>query len=135
MPSFWSTYLRDKINDHLHGGPDYARPGTTYFALMTGDPTPAGGGTAASLARLAFTNNATNWPASASGIKRNGTVLTFTASAPIDLGTIIGIAEYDASSGGNLLTYGTIDTPRIVFAGMAFSVAANGGEFSYMATV
>ena len=132
MASFWSTYLRNEINDHIHGGSDYTRPATTYFALMTAAPTVSGGGTESALARLAVTNNATNWPASSAGVKRNGTAMTFTASAGSDLGTIIGIAEYDASSGGNLLTYGELDTPRNVLTGMSFIVAISGGEFSYL---
>lgn len=136
MASFWSTYLRDKINDHVKGGPDYARPSTTYFMPMTAAPTTAGGGTPVTgLSRLAYTNNSSNWPASASGVKRNGAVMTFTSSAPSDLGVIVGIAEYDASSGGNLLTYGDLDTPRNILTGMAFSVAANGGEFSYLEAI
>jgi hypothetical protein len=132
MASFWSTYLRDKVNDHIHGGPDYSRPSTTYFSAMTAAPTVSGGGTESALSRLSVTNNSTNWPASSSGLKRNGTTMTFTASAGSDLGTIVGIAEYDASVGGNLLTYGELDTSRTVLTGMAFSVAANGGEFSYL---
>ncbi len=135
MASFWSIYLRDKVNDQLHGATAYTAPATTYFALMTAAPTTSGGGTASSLARLAVTNNTTNWPASSAGVKRNGTVMTFTSSSPSDLGTIVGIAEYDASTSGNLLTYGDLDTPRNVTTGMSFVVNVSGGEFSYQEAV
>lgn len=134
MASFWSTYLKDKINDHLHGGTSYSAPGTTYFALMNVAPTPAGGGTQVTgIGRLAITNNSTNWAASSSGLKTNATVFTFTSSAPSDLGTIVGIAEYDASTGGNLLTYGDlVPTSKPCPTGTAFTVAVNGGQFSYI---
>jgi hypothetical protein len=134
MASFWSTYLKDKINDHLHGGPSFTAPGTTYFNLMNAAPTPSGGGTpVTAISRLAVTNNSTNWPASSSGLKSNGTVMTFTSSAPSDLGTIVGIAEYDSASGGNLLTYGDLTpTSKACPLGSAFTVAINGGQFSYI---
>lgn len=135
MASFWSTYARNKTLDHWLGGPDLSRPGTVYLALMTVAPTIAGGGTEVSaISRLSITNNATNFPAATSGTKRTGTTFTFTASAPSSLGTIVGIAMYDASVGGNLLNYGDLDTPRTVNTGAAFTVEANGGEFSYVET-
>ena len=134
MASFHTTYLRDKLNDHVRGGPDYTRPGTLYYSLMTAAPTIAGGGTESALSRLAVTNNSTNFPASSSGIKRNGTVFTFTSSSPSALGSIVGIAEFDASSGGNMLSYGDLDTPRTVALGAAFAVEVNGGEFTFSET-
>lgn len=135
MASFWTTYARNKTLDHWLGGPDLSRPGTVYLGLMTAAPTIAGGGTeTAVIGRLAVTNNATNFPAATSGAKRTGTTLTFTASAPSAIGTVVGIAMFDASVGGNMLNYGDLDTPRTVSAGAGFAVETNGGEFSYVET-
>lgn len=101
------------------GGGDYTRPGTVYVALYTAAPTDAGGGTEAtggSYARVAVTNNATNWPAAAAGAKSNGVAITF-PTATADWGTVVAFAILDASSGGNFLFWATLTTNREVLTG------------------
>jgi hypothetical protein len=121
-----SDYLENELLDHLLGGGDYSAPATLYLALFTAAPTDAGGGTEAtggSYARLAITNNLTNLPAAAIDgsvtEKANGVTLTmFTASGSVSGGSNMthwGI--YDASSGGNLLVWGALDTPAAVGTG------------------
>ena len=126
----WSDYLKDKINDHIHGGSDYTRPGTTYFGRFTISPNGAGGGTEVG-SRVAVTNNATNWPASSTQVKRNATLIDW-GTAGSALGTIVAIAEFDASSGGNMLTYGQLTIPVTIAAGDPFSIAPDAAEFSYL---
>lgn len=132
MAGFKSTYLANKVLDHIYGGPDYARPATLYCALYTVAPTAAGGGTEVSLggyARVAMTNNATNFPAAAAQLKRNGVVITFpTATAP--WWTVVGAAWFDAATGGNMLEYGPFTVSRTILSGETFSIAANGGTFT-----
>lgn len=127
-----SNYLSNKILDGMNGGTNYTQSATTYFALMTVSPTPAGGGTevtGGSYARLAVTNNNTNWPAASGQQKTNGTLMNWgTASAT--WGTIVAIAEYDASSGGNLLKYGALTTPITVNSGQPFSVPIGNALFT-----
>jgi hypothetical protein len=129
-----SNYLADPINDWLHGGSAaYTPSGTTYFALMTVMPTGAGGGTevsGGSYARVAVTNNSTNWPASTSGVKANGTAITF-PTATADWGLIVGIAEYSASTSGNLLTFAPLATSRSVLNGQVFSLAIGNVTFTW----
>ena len=61
--------LQRKSLDHNLGGPDYVRPGTVYIALSTQPFDPDATGSAldevvgASYARIAVTNDATEWPA------------------------------------------------------------------------
>lgn len=127
-----SAYLCNKILDHLHGGTTYTAPATTYFALMTAAPSSLGGGTEVTgggYARVAFTNNVTNWPAAASSVKVTGTILDWGTSSGA-WGTIVAIAEYDASSGGNLLNFGLLSTPITVSSGQPFSVPAGSGVFT-----
>lgn len=110
----------------MNGGPDYVRPATTYLALMLVSPTPAGGGTevtASGYARLAFTNDGTNWPSAAGGSKVNGVAMSW-GTAVADFGTIVAVAEYDASVGGNLLKYGLLTTAITILAGQPATVAA-----------
>jgi hypothetical protein len=125
-----SSYLENKINDHVLGGSDYTRPGTVYFALYTAAPTEAGGGTecsGGSYARVSVTNNSTNFPSSVSGVKANGTAITFpTASA--NWGTVTAFGVFDASTGGNLLYFGTLSASRTVTSGDTARFAA--GDFT-----
>lgn len=135
MSSFWSDYLKNKVNDHLKGIATYTTPATSYFAMMLAAPTPAGGGTEVSVPgqpRLPFNNNSTNWNASAAGVSTNKVVMLFTSSALTDYGSIVGIAEYDALTSGNLLSYGDLTSPKNVLSGMTFSVLAGNGQFTYV---
>lgn len=132
MASFWSDYFKNKVLDHIRGVATYTPPASSYYALMTEAPTTIGGGTeVTAVSRLAVANSSAQWDAAASGLTTNKNELEFTASAPADLGEIVGIAEYDASSAGNLLTYGDLSAPKTVLAGMAFSVLAGNGQFTY----
>lgn len=131
---FWSAYLAKKVLDHLWGKTTFTAPATTYFALFTVMPTPTGGGTevsGGSYARVAVTNNTTNWPnATGSGpaSKSNGTAITFpTPSA--DWGTVVGVGELDASTAGNLLRAGQLTTQQVIHNGDAAPSFAI-GEFS-----
>jgi hypothetical protein len=129
-----SNYLADKINDWLHGNTGgYTPVATTYFALMTAMPSASGGGTevtGGSYARVAVTNNSTNWPASVNGVKSNGTAVTWpTPSA--DWGNVVGIAEYDASSGGNLLTFADLSPVVTILNTQIFSMPATAIVFMW----
>jgi hypothetical protein len=108
--------------DAVLGKVTYVAPTTLYVALYTAAPTSAGGGTectGGSYARSAVTNNLTNFPSASGGgpgVKANGTAVTFpTASA--GWGTVVAFGVFDASSGGNLLYWGTLTTSRAVALG------------------
>lgn len=114
-----SDYLELKILDHMLGGPDYARPATVYVALFTSAPDDTGGGTevaGGSYARVAVTNNATNWPAAAGGVKSNGVAITF-AQATAPWGTVGWFAVFDSLTGGNMLLWGALTSTRTVATG------------------
>lgn len=103
MGSF-ADYLENELLDHAIGGATWSPPGTWYIAAYTATPSDAGGGTEVgagnNYARVAVTNNATNFPAASGGAKSNGTAIVFpTASG--SWGTIVAIAGLDASSSGN----------------------------------
>ncbi|MGA9995632.1 MAG: hypothetical protein WBP93_09470 [Pyrinomonadaceae bacterium] len=123
-----SRYLENALLDHVLGGGDYARPATVYVALFTAAPTDTGGGTevsGGSYARAAITNNATNFPAASGGVKSNAVAVNF-ASASASWGSIVAVAIFDALTGGNLLFWATLTTPRTVSTGDApsFSIGA-----------
>lgn len=122
MPTgLYSTYLANRILDHVFGGADYSRPATLYLAaLKAGDAEVIGG----SYARVAITNNATNFPNASARAKANANVIPF-ATATADWGFIESVGIYDALTGGNQLA-------RIPLAGVFknFNAAATGDLFT-----
>lgn len=119
-----SNYLAKKIQDHVLGNQAYTAPATVYLALYTAAPSASGGGTevtGGSYARKSVTNNNTNWPDTVSGTgeKFLGVEQAFTA-ASADWGIVTSWGIIDASSGGNLLHFGTLTTPITILSGDIF---------------
>lgn len=120
-----SDFLENELLDHVLGNAAYSAPATTYVALYTAAPTDAGGGTevsGGSYARVAVTNNDTNWPAASGGAKANGTAITF-PTATANWGTVVAFAILDAASGGNLLYWGDLAASKSVDDGDTASFA------------
>lgn len=131
-----SNYLELELLDHVLGGADYPRPATVWVAFYSVAPGETGGGTelsagtAPGYARIAITNDATNFPAAAT----NGTsgkgekVLAVAHATPANSGgsnwpTIVAWGLLDASSGGNLLMSGAI-APLAVTPGATANIPA-----------
>lgn len=136
-----SDYLENKIIDWFFRGQSYTPPATLYFGLLTvntdddGSPlTEVSGGSyarvavTASLANFAGTQSAGSTSASSgtSGTTSNNGSITFPAPTA-NWGTIVGVFIADASSGGNMLMYGSLTTSKTVNSGDAapsFAAAA-----------
>jgi len=117
--SGFSDYLEDKVLDHVFGGNAFTAPSTLYVALYTVAPSDTGGGTEVSggaYARQtgAFTVSGTN-PTTAS----NTAAIEY-PTATADYGTVVAVGVLDASSGGNLLAYSTLDSSKVVSSGDVF---------------
>ena len=114
-----SDFAENEMLDHLFGAATYTPPATLYFALFTAAPSDAGGGTevsTGSYARVAVTNNATNFPAASGGAKSNGTAITFpTASG--SWGTVVAVGIFDASTSGNLIAWATLAVSKAIGSG------------------
>lgn len=133
MADSFSNYLRDAINNHFRGGTAYSPAATHYYALMTAMPVAAGGGTevsGGSYARVAYTNNTSNYPAASGGITQNANPIDF-GTATGNWGAVLGIAIYDAGSGGNLLAFATLTAVTTINSGSPFQIPANGATFNY----
>lgn len=111
MSGFFTTPARNGLNDHLLGGPDRARAATLYYAAVTTAPAAAGTGfvetTYTDYARVAKTNNPTNFPAAANGQKTNGTSIDFpeVGAAQVGAVAIVGIAVFEVPTGGTPIAY------------------------------
>lgn len=118
-----STAYANEILDYLFGS---GTPATLYIGLYTASPNADGtGGTevaGGSYARKAVTNNATEWPAAAGGVKSNANAITFVA-ATANWGSITDVGVFSALSGGTPKYFGELDTPRTVNNGDAFQFA------------
>jgi len=125
MPSK-STYLANTVLDLLLGGSAFSAPTTLYAALFTAMPSASGGGTEVSgtgYARAAVANTPANWPAAAAGAKSNGTAISFGTSGG-SWGVVVGMALYDAATGGNLLYFLTLTIPVTISANEAVQIPA-----------
>ena len=129
-----SNYLELRILDHVLGAGTVTTPATVYFALFSAMPSDTGGGTELSgsgYARLAVTNDATNFPAattngtSGKGEKKLGVAQSFAAnSGGVNWATVVGWGLLDASSGGNLLLWGEV-APLAIVPAAQFVIPAN----------
>lgn len=107
----------NKVLDYNFGGTSYSVPGTLYFGLSTtaitidgtGATEPSGG----AYARVAFTNNKTNWGTAASGALTNSTAITF-AESTASWGTITHVFISDALTGGNIWWFDALSPTRTV---------------------
>ena len=110
-------YQSNKLLDYNFGATAYSNPATLYVGLSTttisdngtGATEPSGG----SYARVAVTNNKTNFGVAASGSLVNAVDFTFVESTA-SWGTITYVAIYDASTAGNMLYFQPLSTSRAV---------------------
>jgi len=96
-------------------------PASYYFALVLTAPTDnVGTGlvevSAAGYARVAVTNNTANFPAATNRVKANGTVIQW-PSAGAPWGSVVGVALFDALTGGVFRAYAPLTAPVNVVAG------------------
>ena len=116
--SLTNTYETAAANTLIRGSAWTAVP--THIALLTADPTDTGslasevsGG---SYARYAIGTAATFWSAASGGATSNAAVVEFTAATGT-WGTVTHVALCDALSGGNVIAWGTITTPKLIESG------------------
>lgn len=124
MGSF-SNYLENVILDEILSAQDYTPPATLYVGVSgttitdatTGSTVvePSGG----SYARTSLTANLTNFPAASGGSKSNGVEIAM-PQATADWIAGADITDWfiaDALTNGNILMYGTLNTPTPVLNG------------------
>jgi hypothetical protein len=113
-----------------------AFPATVYVALSSTLPTNTGTNVTepavGAYARVAVTNNDTNFPAAAARAKANATIITF-PTVTADWTGIGWFALYDAATAGTFLGWGALSatvtiptgiTPRFAIGALTATVAA-----------
>ena len=130
MPGSKSNYLENALLNGVLGGPQFTLPANVYVALSLVVYSDAATGaamdevTGGGYARVALTNDATSWPAAASGSKSNGVTITYPAASS-DWTTVRSFYICDALSGGNVLYGGDLSTVREVRTGDTAAFAAS----------
>jgi hypothetical protein len=124
-----STYLQNRLIDHLFRSATFAKPSALYIALFTAPPSDAGGGTevpgGVGYARVNLPPLDTNWRATqggttgiSSGSGGTSNALTVTFGAPtVNWGTVTHWAIYDAVTAGNLLIWDALTVSRPIIGG------------------
>lgn len=123
-----SDYLENKVIDWLMRGQTFTPPATVYVGLDTTADNDADSAkvevSGGAYARVPVASSLTNWAGTqsagstvassgSSGTTSNNGTITFPAPTA-NWGSIVGFAVYDAASGGNLLWYGPLGTPKTV---------------------
>lgn len=105
-----SDYLENRDLDIWYGATAFTKPPTIYVQAHTGDPGETGTANVhASFARIALTNNNTNFPAASGGVKQNGTEWSLGSTAGmLGLADWTHVSLWDALVGGNMLDYGAL---------------------------
>ncbi len=114
-----SNYLENALLSHELGHSTFTRPATHYFALFTAAPNDAGGGTEISgsgYARASATNDGSLWSSPSGGSSANALPVQFPEPSG-SWGTATHFGIFDAASGGNLLRWGALTTPRAFDSG------------------
>lgn len=141
--SAMSDYLENKLVDHIFRGRQMTAPTNLYVALFTTTPSDSGGGTevsGGSYARTQVACSDTNWkgthgsadanPSSGTGGNtKNAIAITF-PQATANWGTVYGFAIFDASSGGNMITYGSLSSSKTINSGDTATFAVDSLSFT-----
>jgi hypothetical protein len=132
-----SDYLEAKVKNETLGAVAYSAPATVYIGLWTAALADAShGGTTGevsggSYARVAVTNNTTNFATVTTGAKVNTTAWTFPA-ATASWGTVSYVGVFDGNagtSGDNLLLWADLTTAKAI--GSGDTATFNASDFSW----
>lgn len=119
--SAMSDYLENAIGNHILRNIAYTSPTTVYCALYTVAPSDAGGGTEVSGG--GYARQAVTFGAPSNGVFTNSADVVFPI-ATANWGTIVAFALFDAATGGNMLIYGNLSSPKTINSGDQFRFPA-----------
>jgi hypothetical protein len=108
-----SDYLENAVLNAVFNNTSLAVT-TPYVGLYTAAPTDAGGGT--EVTGGSYARVSASFGAAASGAIANDVAVTF-PSPTANWGTVTHFGIFDASSAGNLLYWGALDTSRNILNG------------------
>jgi len=121
----FTTYLSNKVLDHVLRNTSYTSPTTAYMGLFTTTTDVSGGGTEVSGG--SYVRQSVSVTTAANSIVTSSANVTF-PQATGNWGTITHIALFDALSSGNMLMFTPLTTSKTVESGDVFQVSS--GNFT-----
>lgn len=118
----FSNYLETKLLDHVFGDTAYTAPGTLYLGLHTSNPAEDDSGTEVSTSGTAYARQTVAFTTSGDTTSNTAAVEYPTATA--SYGTVSHVGVYDASTAGNLLSYGALTTSKAIATGDVLRISA-----------
>ena len=119
--SAMSNYLENALVNATLRNTTYTSPATVYVGLYTSDPTDAGSGTEVSGGSYARQSAA--FAAPSNGASATSADVTFPQGTG-NWGTVAYFGILDASSSGNLMYHGALDTSKVIETGDVFKISA-----------
>jgi hypothetical protein len=101
---------------------------STFIGLFTALPIDGVGGTeltGGDYARVEVVSNLTNWAAPSNGVTANSLPIKY-AIPSADWSEALGVGAWSASSGGTLLLWGPLTTPKTILSGQPAPVFVPG---------
>lgn len=118
MSRGFRTALQNSLLNSILGNPGSLGPGTVYIGLSTTTPAPDGSNFTEpgsfDYARVAVTNNDTEWPNASGGVKSNANIILFPQASGGSWGTVTHVGFFTLSSGGDLIAWGALDESRTI---------------------
>lgn len=116
----FTDYLENKLLAHTFSNTAYTSPSTVYVALYTVAPTDSTTGT--EVTGGAYARQSASFTTTASATTNAAAIEYPTATA--GYGTVVAVAVLDASSGGNMLAFASLDTSKTIATGDVFRIPA-----------
>jgi hypothetical protein len=116
----FTDYLENKLLAHTFSNTAYTSPSTVYVALYTVAPTDSTTGT--EVTGGAYARQSASFTTTASATTNASAIEYPTATA--GYGTVVAVAVLDASSGGNMLAFASLDTSKTIATGDVFRIPA-----------
>lgn len=117
----FSSYVDNKLIDHLLGSATYTKPSALYVALFVGNP--ASGGTEVTTSSSAYVRQSAAFTISTNSASNTAAIEYATATA--SWGTIDYIAIYDASTAGNQLVSAALSAAKTIASGDVLRIPAS----------
>lgn len=121
MAGSLSNYLENKLLNYVLRNEAYAAPTGVYVALFTAGPDEAGTGT--EVKDGAYARQSVTFQVATAGTTSNSADVLFPV-ATADWGTVKALAVFDASTGGNMLFYGTLAVEKTITTSDQFKISA-----------
>jgi len=117
----FSSYVDNKLIDHLLGSATYTKPSALYVALFVGNP--ASSGTEVTTSGSAYVRQSAAFTISTNSASNTAAIEYATATS--SWGTIDYIAIYDASTAGNQLVSAALSSAKTIASGDVLRIPAS----------